>query len=167
MKPSLLVFALAILPAIGCDARTAYVDVDRAANECSDGQKLIAEMKAFDQERQRTKSSPSTVPIPSDDEWIAQRQAKINAGAAPIVARLRRILPAIAKARRVSGISSMAGMAYVRAELDATAELVKRYDAGEGAEDKTAELAAAKAKVQALERQLGAADLSRPGGARK
>lgn len=150
MKRALLVIAVVMLSA--CEPVVAFVDIDRAMNECSDGKNLHSELRAFDEARQRAKAAPP-LNIQSDDEWQAQRQAKINAAAPLILARIRRILPAVAKARRVGSLGAMSTVVYVRPELDATAELVRRYDAGEGVEDKSAELAAARAKVEALERE--------------
>lgn len=151
------------------DERTGYVNIPRAINECRDGKKAIAEFQADVEARQKAlaevdaaRKAKKTPPyLQPDEQWRKQQTDKGQAASDRITARLLRILPAIAKARRLSIIAPAQTMVYVVPSLDLTDELVRRYDAGEG-DDRAAELAAAKAKVAALESETKVASPPKP-----
>ena len=163
-KVWLLALPLLLLSTIAHAADIAYVDLTRAVSECSDGKKAIAELQADTAARQKIKADHDkakalAAPIPTDEQWTAEMQRREAEKTGPIVERMRRILPAIAKARKLGAIDDARRMVFVLPALDVTAELVKRYDAGEGRQevaagaDLKAENAALKARLAALEKR--------------
>jgi len=133
------------------DDRTGYVNLPRAINECADGKKAIADLANENAAREKAKASKA--PVTSDADWNAQQQRKAQEANDRISARMMRIIPKIAEARKLTTVA--AAPLYVAPRLDLTDELIRRYDAGEWTgQDKAAALAEAKAKVAALEREV-------------
>jgi Skp family chaperone for outer membrane proteins len=165
MNRALLIASIACAAAAGCARDVGYVDLNRAFNESAEGKAATAEMKAMAETRRKEKDAeaeamklgPIQQPIATDAEWKAVQQRRSGELTKPAEARLRRILPAIARERRLAAIAPLESVFYADPSLDVTGELLRRFEAGEGQEDKGAELAAAKAKVADLERQLGGA----------
>jgi outer membrane protein len=192
---ALLISGLAILVSRSALAGdVAYVDMQRAMNECDEGKAASAELDALKNAKrkeadeandavkkaQAAKEKPDAVKAKqakADDLTSSGRTAvndKTTELTTKLVNRLNRILPAIAQARKLSVIvpvqsmvvlpfgpqQSMTGtiqaVAYVAPRADVTAELVRRANAGEGKEDKVAEISALKAKLAALERKPAA-----------
>ncbi len=74
-------------------------------------------------------------------------QQRANANYQQIDARVKRILPVIARARHLSAIVPVGGAAaFVSPALDVTADIVRRLDAGEGKDEE--QLRAENAKLQ-------------------
>ncbi len=142
---------LALLAACGPNP-VGYVDVQRALNECADGKRVISELEAAKAARQAARAAGPLAQ--SDEEWNAHQQARRAEAVKPIAARMAIIVPAVLRFKKLSALAPTQSMAFVPPELDVTDELIRRYDAGEGRDDKAAELAAARAKVAALEREL-------------
>jgi Skp family chaperone for outer membrane proteins len=160
MTRIVLIAVVASAAAAACSRNVGYVDLNRAFNESTEGKRGAAELLAMADARKKEKAAeteaaklgPVQKPIATDEEWQAAYQRRADEIAKPAGERLRRILPAIASSRKLAAISG--GALYADPALDVTDELLRRFEAGEGREDKAAELTAAKAKVAALERQL-------------
>jgi Skp family chaperone for outer membrane proteins len=88
---------------------------------------------------------------------IAQRQ---QSDAAKLVARVQRILPAVAKAKHLGAVVPTGGAFYAVGAMDLTGEVVRRLDAGDGKEAAPAptaeEVAALKGKIAQLEAEKAA-----------
>jgi Skp family chaperone for outer membrane proteins len=168
-KVWLLVLFL-LVPTAARAAEVGYIDLARVVQECADGRKVIAELQANEAARSKAKADYEAAkaaaakenrPTPAalaqtDQQWQQDQNRKGKQTSDEITARVLRILPAIAKARKLSAVAPRQSMLFVSpAAVDVTAEVVRRIDAGEGrGDDKAAELEAARARVQALEREL-------------
>jgi Skp family chaperone for outer membrane proteins len=157
-----VILAAITLTATVARAEVGYVDLNRAVIESDDGKKLNTELQAQAAARDRAKAEAAkpkekgAKPAPAvatDEQWKNYVESKSNAMGDQAVDRFRRIFPAILKARKLTALAPISSMVYVPPALDVTEELIRRYNAGEG-KDRTAEVAAAKAKLEALEREV-------------
>lgn len=157
MRTAIVTAVLLIATTTARAESAAYVDLDQAANECMDGKKLDADLKdlraAYDKSVAQAKAAKKSGPeLPT---LTAQEKAKRDEAAGRIYPRLGRILMKMVKARRLDVLRSKAGLVYVDPKLDLTAELVKRYDAGEENDPSAsaAEIKALRDRLATLEAQ--------------
>lgn len=87
-----------------------------------------------------------------DQQELTQGQ---QANAQKLLARVTRILPAIAKAKHLGALVPLGGVFYAGPTLDMTAEVTRRLDAGEGKVD---DVAAANARAEKAEARALAAE---------
>jgi Skp family chaperone for outer membrane proteins len=174
MRHALIILAaIAALATPALAADVGFIDLDRAIRESSDGKKAIAETQEAEKAHAKAKADyeaaeaaaakdkkPAPKPIATDDAVKAQNNQREQGVANMVFSRIKVILPAVAKARKLSGITHQ--MLWASPGIDVTAEVVKRYDAGEwrtavaDADALKAENAALKAKLAALEKRKGA-----------
>lgn len=165
----LLVLPILLLTASTARAedRVGFLDADRAIRECADGKKAIADTKAATQAREKeradrdaavleAKKAKKPAPAPlmlTDEQWQSQQVQREQGVSNGVFVRIKRILPAVRKARKLTSIAPMPF--DVDPDRDVTAEVIKRLDAGEGrdavavAADEAAKLKAENAKLRA------------------
>lgn len=183
----LLFVAAAALPTSAAAGDVGYVNLGKAVRDTAEGKKAFGEIETFTKERQaevnaadanaraaaakcetlkaearrtceasaKTAAAAAAELIGKSNEAVVERQKATDTR---IAGRMIRILPKLAAAHKLSLIQPENTALYISPKVDFTAELVKRYDAGEGKteEDLAAELreknAALEAKVAALEK---------------
>jgi Skp family chaperone for outer membrane proteins len=141
-----------------------YVDMTKAIGDTQDGKKAQENLKADQQLRQQTVNlADSNAKQAADrctkltgsaratcdgqaaaarqqaDELLQRNenalQQRKNDDAGRIAQRLRRIVPTIGVAHRLDRVENSSGAIWISPKLDFTAELVSRYDKGEGKTD--------------------------------
>ena len=94
-----------------------------------------------------------------DQQAITQRQ---QTDSARLADRINRVLPAIVKAKRLSGLIPFAGVGYASPAFDQTPEVVRRLNAGEGKPPEVTAEENAKLKAEIVAKDAEIARLTKP-----
>ncbi len=159
MRIAIVAAALLIATAARAEERVAYVDQSRAINECAEGKKVIAELGADRDARDKARAEAAKAKkalTPIDDAWTAGEQQKASAAEQGIRARLRRVAESVRKAKKLAAVRDASTVLAFDPSLDLTAEVIRRLDAGEGKDP-----AVADGEIKALRERLAILEAAR------
>jgi Skp family chaperone for outer membrane proteins len=159
MRAAIVAAVLLLATAARADEHVAYVDQTRAINECAEAKKVIAELGADREARDKARAEAAKTKktlSPADDAWAAAEQQKAATAEQGIRARLRRVAEAVRKAKKLTVVRDASGTVALDPALDLTAEVIRRLDAGEGRDP-----AVADGEIKALREKLATLEAAR------
>jgi len=159
MRTAIVAAVLLIATTARAEERVAYVDQSREINECAEGKKVIAQLGADREARDKARAEAAKAKkalAPTDDAWTAGEQQKASAAEQGIRARLHRVAEGVRKAKKLTVVRDASGTIAVDPALDLTAEVIRRLDAGEGKDPAVAE-----GEIKALREKLATLEAAR------